>query len=77
MQVKARFYEDDETYDAEILAETKIGFNLVFIEYGNEQVRAGAGVRGCVMEGGMVGIRSVSQSVCLSVYLSIYLSIFI
>ena len=77
MQVKARFYEDDETYDAEILAETKIGFNLVFTEYGNEQVLAGAGVRGCVMEGGMDGIRSVSQSVCLSVYLSIYLSIFI
>ena len=53
MMVKARFYEDDETYDAEILAETKVGFNLVFTEYGNEQVRAGAGVRGCVREGGM------------------------
>ena len=46
MMVKARFYEDDETYDAEILAETKVGFNLVFTEYGNEQVRAGAGCVG-------------------------------
>lgn len=37
MKVQAKFYEDEETYEAEILAETKLGVNLVFTEYGNEQ----------------------------------------
>ena len=37
MKVKALFYDDEETYDAEVKAETKLGFTVVFTEYGNEQ----------------------------------------
>ena len=38
LQVKALFYDDEQTYDAEIVAETKLGFKVVFTEYGNDQV---------------------------------------
>jgi len=38
LQVKALFYDDEQTYDAEIVAETKLGFKFVFTEYGNDQV---------------------------------------
>ena len=38
LQVKALFYDDEQTYDAEIVSETKLGFKVVFTEYGNDQV---------------------------------------
>jgi len=67
MKVTALFYDDESIYEAEILGETKIGFNLVFSEYGNEQDTEVADItlkesRSCVY---------ISTYMCMCVYIPI------
>jgi len=67
MKVTALFYDDDSIYEAEILGETKTGFNLVFSEYGNKQDTEVADItlkesRSCVY---------ISTYMCICVYIPI------